>query len=105
MFYLIQPLLITSGLLQQRSNDAIENSLFPIFPSLPFSLPFSVPFIIVRIHRDCNLLVQPVPARLVRNRDEWTISSALQDDAHARALLADGLDVLQRNLPFGGELP
>lgn len=47
-----------------------------------------------------NLLVQPIPASLVRNRNEWPISTTLEADAHTGSLLTDGLNVSQFDVPL-----
>src|SRR6185295_1266118 len=41
---------------------------------------------------------------LVHNRDERAISPALERNTHPRPLLANGLDVLERDIPFGLQL-
>ena len=47
------------------------------------SSPLRIPPVIIRIHRHRHLPVQPVPARLIRNRNERSIRTALEHDAHS----------------------
>lgn len=51
-----------------------------------------------------NLLIQPIPRTLVLHGDERPVGAALKGDTHARALLGDGLDVRELDVPLCAEL-
>ncbi len=60
--------------------------------------------IIKRIDRNSNLLIQPIPAALLAHGDKRAIRTSLQRDTHSRPLLADGLDIIQFDIPLAREL-
>ena len=60
--------------------------------------------VIERVHRDANLLVQPIPAALFRYGNERSIRPSLERDAHARPLLTDGLNIVQFDIPLALEV-
>lgn len=84
----------------ERKKLSPNQSILPYSATTPKLTPplrhltLRIPPIIIRIHRNSNLPIKPIPTLLIAHGDKRSIRTPLKRDTHARSLFADGLHVL-----------